>query len=85
MTENVAMSVSVPETRLVSVLSNMVATLSTSLVKRLMISPWLSLSKNLTGSRSILANRSRRSFAIAFCEMVSMIFAWAYCITTCTP
>ena len=59
-------------------LSSIVEMLSTSFVKRLMMSPVVLLSKYLTGSPSNLKNRSFLSFSMAFCVTWSMILFCAY-------
>ena len=67
-----------PETTDVSELFSMTSILSTSLVKRLIVSPVGVLSKYLTGSFISLLKRSFLIFSVAFCDTESISLLCRY-------
>ena len=73
---SVPISVMEPETRERMDESSMVPMLSTSLVKRDMISPLDSLSKKRMGSDWSFSNRSLRIFSMAFWETPIISRCW---------
>ena len=73
-----------PETMLISAWSSIMPMLSTSLVKRLISSPVVSLSWKRSGRRSTRVNRSSRMAWMAFRDTPIISFDWSQLANTAT-